>query len=183
MNIGIILESGGRVCYVVQLMNPEVDAPTLTAAAPAVADRPSAPAGFRWTRQRREVYGLLIKERDHPTAAELFLRAKAHIPGISLGTVYHCLEALTQAGLIKKVNIERNPSRYCPNLSEHAHLIDERSGTVVDIELRPGIDLHGIFRLPAGARISRADICLKGSLPAGRPRFLTHPHTNSTHAP
>ena len=146
-------------------MNPAPDAPALAASAPAVADPPAAPAGFRWTRQRREVYGLLAKERDHPTAAELFLRAKAHIPGISLGTVYNCLEALTQAGLIKKVDIGRNPSRYCPNLGEHAHLIDERSGMVVDIELRPGIDLHGIFRLPAGARITCADICLKGSLP------------------
>ena len=62
---------------------------------------PEAPHGFRWTRQRREVYQVLLQERDHPTATELFLRAKAHIPDISLATVYNCLETLTQAGLVK----------------------------------------------------------------------------------
>ena len=145
-------------------MRLNLDKPTESERAD-VAPRPAAPRDFRWTRQRREVYELLLGQRDHPTASELFLRAKAHIPGISLATVYNCLEALTQASLVKKVNIERNPSRYCPNLTEHAHFIDETSGTVLDVELREGIDLHEIFQLPPGVRITRADICLKGVLP------------------
>ena len=144
-------------------MRPNLDKPTSIDRSGGPT-RPAGPSGFRWTRQRREVYDLLLGQRDHPTASELFLRAKAHIPGISLATVYNCLEALTQASLVKKVNIERNPSRYCPNLTEHAHFVDETSGTVLDVELREGIDLHEIFQLPPGVRITRADICLKGLL-------------------
>lgn len=140
---------------------------------------PEAPLGFRWTRQRREVYQVLLQERDHPTATELFLRAKAHIPDISLATVYNCLETLTHAGLVKQVNFERSSSRYCPNLQEHAHFYDEATGQVLDVELREGVDLHQLFKLPRGVRITRAEISLKGVLgvpnpkapaPAGSPR-------------
>jgi Fur family peroxide stress response transcriptional regulator len=125
---------------------------------------PEGPQGFRWTRQRREVYQMLLETRDHPTASELFIRAQAHMPAISLATVYNCLETLAQAGLIRQVNFERGPSRFCPNLREHAHFYDESTGEVLDVELREGIDLHSIFKLPRGARVNRADISLKGTL-------------------
>ena len=135
------------------------------ASAPTVVPLPDPPKGFRWTRQRREVYEVLLQQRDHPTAAELYFRAKSHIPGISLATVYNCLETLTQAALVKQVNFERSSSRYCPNLTEHAHFYDESTGEIRDVEIREGIDLHSIFKLPRGVRITRADIALKGVLP------------------
>lgn len=138
--------------------------PVIAPAASTAAHLPEGPQGFRWTRQRREVYQMLLDVRDHPTASELFIRSKAHIPGISLATVYNCLETLAQAGLVRQVNIERGPSRFCPNLREHAHFYDEATGEVLDVELREGVDLHSIFKLPRGARVNRADISLKGSL-------------------
>ena len=33
-------------------------------------------SGFRFTPQRQHVYEVLIEERDHPTAEEVFIRAK-----------------------------------------------------------------------------------------------------------
>lgn len=136
----------------------------ITQAVDAGHGLPEAPLGFRWTKQRREVYQMLLDVRNHPTATEVFMRSKAHIPGISLATVYNCLETLTQAGLVKQVNFERSPSRYCPNLHEHAHFYDERTGEVRDVELREGVDLCQIFKLPEGVRITRAEISLKGEL-------------------
>jgi len=121
--------------------------------------------GFRWTRQRCEVYELLQQTKDHPTASELFMRAKEHVPGISLATIYNCLETLTQAGLVKQVNLERSPSRYCANLQDHAHFYDEESGQVMDIALREDVDLRELFQLPPGVTISGAEISLKGRLP------------------
>ena len=53
-----------------------------------------AASGIRLTKQREEVFGLLLQKRDHPTATEVFLRAKKHMPSISLATIYNCLEAL-----------------------------------------------------------------------------------------
>ena len=78
--------------------------------------------GLRMTEQRRAVYDALMVQRDHPTAVEVFMRVKTKMPSISLATVYNCLETLTDCGIIKAVNHDREPSRYCPNLAEHAHL-------------------------------------------------------------
>jgi Ferric uptake regulator family len=58
-----------------------------------------AASGIRLTKQREEVFGLLLQKRDHPTATEVFLRAKKHMPSISLATIYNCLEALVDRGL------------------------------------------------------------------------------------
>lgn len=91
-------------------------------------------SGLRHTPQRELVYGMLLSQRDHPTAEELFTRVKGATPSISLATIYNCLEALVSCGLVRQVNLERGPSRYCPNLHEHAHLY-EKTGLVTDIDL------------------------------------------------
>ena len=36
--------------------------------------------GFRLTPQRRQVYDVLLHKRDHPTAEEVFIRAKRQMP-------------------------------------------------------------------------------------------------------
>jgi Fur family peroxide stress response transcriptional regulator len=60
------------------------------------------------------------------------------LPTISLATVYNCLEALVQCNLIRQVNFDRGPTRYCPNLHPHAHFHDEVTGSTYDIDLPPG---------------------------------------------
>src|SRR5476649_181970 len=87
----------------------------------------------RSTRQREHVFAVLLDKRDHPTADEVFARARAAMPAISLATVYNCLETLVGCGLVRQVHVEREPSRYCPNLHEHAHFHDQRTGRVLDI--------------------------------------------------
>ena len=97
-----------------------------------------ADSGLRSTPQREVVYGVLLSQRDHPTADEIFSRVKHQLPTISLATVYNCLETLVGCGLVRQVNLERGPSRYCPHLHEHAHL-HEASGIVTDIDLPPSL--------------------------------------------
>jgi Fe2+ or Zn2+ uptake regulation protein len=73
-----------------------------------VTDRLAA-SGIRLTRQREEVLAVLLQKRDHPTAVEVFMRSKKHMETISLATVYNCLEALVESGLVKQVNLDRAP--------------------------------------------------------------------------
>ena len=98
-----------------------------------------ADSGLRATPQREVVYSVLLKRRDHPTAEDVFARAKPEMPAISLATVYNCLETLVQCDLVRAVNFERGPTRYCPNLRPHAHFHDEATGATHDIDLPPGI--------------------------------------------
>src|ERR1700760_3885906 len=100
--------------------------------------------GLRMTEQRRAVYDALMVQRDHPTAVEVFMRVKGRMPSISLATVYNCLETLTDCGLVKAVNHEREPSRYCPNLADHAHLFCDSCGGVMDIPLRSERHPHDV---------------------------------------
>jgi Fur family peroxide stress response transcriptional regulator len=69
-------------------------------------------AGQRTTPQREMVFSVLLDERNHPTADEVYTRTKSRMPTISMATVYNCLEALVTCGLVKQVNIEREPTRY-----------------------------------------------------------------------
>ena len=120
--------------------------------------------GLRMTRQRQEVYNVLMSHRDHPTAGEVFDRAKQNMPTISLATVYNCLEALVQHGAVRQVNFERESSRYCPNLTEHGHFHDEESGTIIDVPLKKGAKLSDLLELPEGAQIDNLEITLRGKI-------------------
>ena len=120
---------------------------------------------FRMTKQRKVVYDVLMAERDHPTASEVFLRAKGKMPGISLATVYNCLETMTQAGLIKQVNVDREASRYCPNLRPHAHFFCSECQEISDIDLRQQARLEATWDLPEGTRIDHVDVAMKGVCP------------------
>lgn len=119
-------------------------------------------AGLRLTRQRQEVYRALMKKRDHPTASELFVRVKESLPTISLATVYNCLEALVDHRLVRQVNFEREPSRFCPNLVEHGHFMDEASGAIYDVVMKEGVCLEDFLQVPEGACVTTAEFTLKG---------------------
>ena len=121
--------------------------------------------GFRMTDQRRAVYDALMGERNHPTAVEVFMRVKGKMPSISLATVYNCLETLTDCGLVRAVNHDREPSRYCPNLNEHAHLFCEDCGGVMDVPLRTRRRPQDVWELPEAVVISHQEVSFRGLCP------------------
>jgi Fur family peroxide stress response transcriptional regulator len=120
--------------------------------------------GLRMTRQRKEIYHLLMDNRVHPTAQDVFLAVKDRLPQISLATVYNCLEALTQHGLIRQVHFDRESCRYCPNLLEHGHFHDVTNNSIHDITFKPGVNLSDVLDLPPGAQITHIDLTLRGTI-------------------
>ncbi|HTB79299.1 MAG TPA: transcriptional repressor [Opitutaceae bacterium] len=121
-----------------------------------------AGSGLRATRQREVVYNVVLGKRDHPTADEIFARVKPRLPGISLATVYNCLETLVQCGLVRQVNFERESTRYCPNLREHAHFHDDATGQVHDIELPPDTVSRLRRLLPRGFDAASVELSFRG---------------------
>lgn len=122
--------------------------------------------GMRTTRQREQIFSVLLTKRDHPTADEVYARAKAVIPGISLATVYNCLDTLVDCDLVKRLTYERQPSRYCPNHGEHAHFLDEETGRIYDIELPPHFDERLKEILPEGYEASKFKLSFTGRIRA-----------------
>ena len=64
--------------------------------------------------------------------------------------------------IVRQVNLERESSRYCPNLSDHCHFQDEKSGKIHDVVFKEGVKLEDILELPKGTEVSRREISLKG---------------------
>ena len=124
-----------------------------------------ADSGLRSTPQREVIYGVLLAKRDHPTADEVFARVKAELPGTSLATVYNCLETLVERDLVRAVNFERGPTRYCPNLRPHAHFFDTTTGRTLDIDLPEGL-LDSVKKvLPPGFQTEGVEIVFRGKMP------------------
>ena len=115
-------------------------------------------SGHRLTPQRRQVYDVLLEKRDHPTATEVFIRAKQQMPTISLATVYNCLETLVDCGLAIQVNVEREATRYCANLEEHGHFICDNCAKVYDVPLTPRKAISPL----KGFTVTRSEITLHG---------------------
>jgi Fur family peroxide stress response transcriptional regulator len=122
-------------------------------------------AGLRMTEQRRAVYDVLMVERDHPTAVDVFTRVRGKMPGISLATVYNCLDTLTACGLVKTVQLDRGSARYCPNLAEHAHFHCEKCGTFIDLPLRSRRQADDAWEVPSGMAITRHEVAVSGVCP------------------
>ena len=118
-----------------------------------------ATSGFRFTPQRRAVYDVLLHKRDHPTAEEVFIRAKKAMPEISHATVYNCLGALVESGLARQVQLERGATRFCPNMEEHCHYFCDSCGEVFDVALPTD---SSAMPKPRGFQVDHYDIAVHG---------------------
>ena len=94
--------------------------------------------------------------------SEVFARVKGELPTISLATVYNCLETLVQCDLVRAVNFERGPTRYCPNLRPHAHFHDVQTGRTHDVDLPAGLLDTVKSVLPAGFDANSVEIIFRG---------------------
>jgi Fur family ferric uptake transcriptional regulator len=94
------------------------------------------------TRQRQVILEALQAVHTHPTGDEVYRLARRRLPHISLGTVYRNLEILSEAGLIRKLELGGTARRFDARTSEHHHIRCLRCGTVADVrvELRPGLE-------------------------------------------
>jgi Fur family ferric uptake transcriptional regulator len=89
--------------------------------------------GMRMTDQRRVVARVLSSAKDHPDVEELYHRAHAVDPHISIATVYRTVRLFEEAGIIERHDFRDGRSRYeeAPDV-HHDHLIDMRTGKVIE---------------------------------------------------
>ncbi len=89
--------------------------------------------GLRMTEQRRVIAAVLQESPDHPDVEELYARASARDPGISLATVYRTVKLFEEARILDKLEFGDGRARYEDAEREHHdHLIDINSGEVIE---------------------------------------------------
>ncbi|MCK0094696.1 transcriptional repressor [Yoonia sp. F2084L] len=89
--------------------------------------------GLRMTDQRRVIAGVLQDADDHPDVEELYNRAAAVDPKISLATVYRTVKLFEETGILEKHEFGDGRARYeAADREHHDHLIDVHSGEVIE---------------------------------------------------
>ena len=89
--------------------------------------------GLRMTDQRRTIAAVLQESADHPDVEELYARASAVDPKISLATVYRTVKLFDEADILEKREFGDGRARYeTSDREHHDHLIDLHSGEVIE---------------------------------------------------
>jgi Fe2+ or Zn2+ uptake regulation protein len=94
--------------------------------------------GLRMTRQRRVIAEVLQKAGEHLDAQEVLRRAREHMPGLHLATVYRILESLKKLGIIDELDLMhiKGTGHYYEARTErdHMHFTCQRCGGVLEIQ-------------------------------------------------
>lgn len=126
-----------------------------------VAQDKLSAAKIRVNAHRLTLLHLLMADRDHPTALELFHKMKGIFPGITLATVYNTLKVLKNKGLVQGVAGSGKRERFDSIDDGHGHFLCMRCGSLYDIPAA----LCGT-RLPPpvmdGHRVTERQILLSG---------------------
>lgn len=93
--------------------------------------------GLKMTEQRRVIARVLSEADDHPDVEALYARAVAIDSHISIATVYRTVKLFEDAHIIERHDFGDGRARYeeMPE-QHHDHLIDLRSGKVVEFSNR-----------------------------------------------
>jgi Fur family transcriptional regulator, ferric uptake regulator len=91
--------------------------------------------GLKMTEQRRTISRVLSDAQDHPDVEEVYRRAHALDPRISIATVYRTMRLFEEANVIDRLDFGDGRARYEESKDEHHHhLIDLNSGEVVEFK-------------------------------------------------
>jgi len=93
--------------------------------------------GLKMTEQRRIICRVLSDSADHPDVEEIYRRASAIDPKISIATVYRTMRLYEEANIINRRDFGDGRARYEEIRDEthhHHHLIDIKSGKVIEFQ-------------------------------------------------
>jgi Fe2+ or Zn2+ uptake regulation protein len=88
---------------------------------------------LKMTNQRRVILDTLNECGFHPTADELYELVRNKLPKISLATIYRNLDALSEAGLVAKLEFAGGQKRFDKTVCDHSHIKCVKCGRVDDI--------------------------------------------------
>jgi len=89
--------------------------------------------GVKLTDQRKIVAKVMSESQDHPNVDELYKRVSKIDSKISIATVYRTVKLFEESGIITKHEFKGEKARYEElNESHHDHLIDVKSGEIIE---------------------------------------------------
>ena len=95
-------------------------------------------AGLRVTRPRVALLGA-VAELPHADTDSLIAAVRRQLPGVSHQAVYDCLRALTDAGLLRRIQPHGSVARYEARVGDnHHHVVCRSCGVIADVDCAVG---------------------------------------------
>ena len=89
--------------------------------------------GVKLTDQRKIIARVMSEANDHPAVDELYDRVSKIDSKISIATVYRTVKLFEEIGILAKHEFKGGKARYEQlNESHHDHLIDIKSGEIIE---------------------------------------------------
>lgn len=93
-------------------------------------------SGIRPSVHRLAILSFVANAKTHPSADEIFTELKGRFPSLSRTTIYNSLHTLTDAGLLKELEIDsRNKHFDLAPQQPHSHFICRRCARIFDMPL------------------------------------------------
>lgn len=122
--------------------------------------------GIRPTLHRLAVAKVLLPNRDHLSADQVWELVRGEFPAISRATVYNTLDLFAEKGLVLRRAIKDGVFAYDPVTRPHHHLVDEATGRVYDIPWE-SVKIPRSIAVP-GFDVSEFHLVIKGRKRGGR---------------
>ena len=122
--------------------------------------------GMQVTAQRLAVLRA-VTDRPHSTADDIYRVVPAEIGAISSQAVYNALAALTDKGLLRRIQPAGSPARYEDRVADnHHHLICRTCNRMVDVDCAVGVTPCLTAADDSGYEIDEAEVVYWGRCPA-----------------
>ena len=121
-------------------------------------------AGIQITPQRLRIARFVLNSRSHPTVKEVMDGVRKDLDVVNQATIYNTLNKLVEHELIREVRTQMDDSvRYDGNREPHHHLIDPRSGALIDIPFDE-IQIANLEELKRRYQIDDLSVTIQGAL-------------------
>jgi Fur family ferric uptake transcriptional regulator/Fur family peroxide stress response transcriptional regulator len=122
------------------------------------------------------VLDVLVAAHDHPTAAQVFERVRAHHPGIGPATVYRTLGLLVATGQARMLSLGEGASaRYDANIDRHDHVVCTGCGAAMDVHAELPDETVAQLAARTGYDFVEYDLQFRGRCPSCQRRSTTTP--------
>jgi Fur family transcriptional regulator, ferric uptake regulator len=124
-------------------------------------------AGFRLTRARRAVAGVIERQDGHFTAEDVLASSRIGHRRVGRATIFRSLDLLTELGLVERVDLPSGDHAYvtCAPASHHHHLVCAGCGRSVEIGELGLEPILGRIEQTTGYRIQSHRLELFGRCP------------------
>ena len=110
-----------------------------------------------------------VRESDHLAVEDIAIAARRRLGSVSTQAVYDILHALTDAGLVRRIEPAGSPARFEGRVGDnHHHLICRSCGAVTDVDCAVGHTPCLEPAEPAGYDVEEAEVIYWGLCAACR---------------